>query len=165
MQFGDKIGLMKTHITILTLISLMVLFTTNSCSTSKSLPSAEVNYISGIDGNITMRAIGTGKSEGEAISDAIFNAFDVLFFRGLPQSEQKNALVGINENEERAKQKDYFDVFYKSRYKTFITSSFPSSDLIKYSGGKKSIAIDVTINLVALRKDLEAHNIIRKFGL
>lgn len=65
----------------------------------------------------------------------------------------------------KEKNKDYFNKFYKDkRYKTFVMSSIPTSDLTKHKGGKKSIAIDVKINLVALRKDLEQNNIIRKFG-
>ena len=147
---------------IYTLFFTIALF---SCSRKTLLiPSAEVNFISYSDGAITMRAIGIGNNEGEAITDALYNAFDVLFFRGLPESEQKNALVGTNENEERLKNKDFFDEFYKIRYKSFVMSSISSSNLIKYSGGKKSIAIDVKINLSALRKDLEQNNIIRKFG-
>jgi len=128
------------------------------------MPSAEVNFISGKEGTITMRAIGIGNNEGEAISDAVNNAFDVLLFRGLPESEQKIPLIGTNENEERGKHKEYFDEFYKGRYNSFVMSSIPSSDLINYKGGKKSIAVDVNINLTALRKDLEQNNIIRKFG-
>jgi hypothetical protein len=143
----------------------IIIFLLNSCcSSKKALPSAEINFLSNTDGTITMRANGIGNSEGEAIGDAIYNAFDVLFFRGLPESDQNKPLVGTNENEERAKHKEYFDEFYKSRYKTFVMSSIPTSGLIKYSGSKKGIAIDVKINVVALRTDLEGHNIIHKFG-
>ena len=135
-----------------------------SCSI-KTFPTAEVNYLSGKEGTITMRAIGIGANQEDAIIDAEKNAFNVIFFRGLPESEQKIALIGTNETEEKEKNKDYFNAFYKDkRYKTFIMSSIPGSDLIKHKGGKKSIAVDVKINLVALRKDLEQNNIIRKFG-
>ena len=155
---------MRTKKTISSFAALILAIVLNSCSSSKSLPSGEVNYLSGNDGTITMRAIGVGNNESEAITDAIYNAYDVLLFRGLPESEQKNALVGTNENEERGKQKDYFDGFYKGRYKTFVMSTIPSSNLIKYKGGKKSMAVDVKINSLALRKDLEQNGIIRKFG-
>lgn len=155
---------MRTKKNICSFAALILAFIFNSCSTSKSLPSGEVNYLSSNDGALTVRAIGIGNNENEAITDAIYNAFDVLLFRGLPESEQKNALVGTNENEERGKHKDYFEGFYKGRYKSFVMSSIPSSDLIKYKGGKKGIAVDVKINTVALRKDLEQNEIIRKFG-
>ncbi len=146
------------------LIIIILLLLSFGCS-RKTLPTAEVNFLSGNDGTITMRAIGIDSNQEDAIIDAEINAFNVIFFRGLPESEQKMALIGTNETEEKEKHKDYFDKFYKEkRYKTFVMSSIPTSDLIKYKGGKKSISVDVKINLVALRKDLEQFNIIRKFG-
>ncbi len=136
----------------------------NSCS-YKTLPTSQVNYLSGKDGTITMRAIGIGVNSEDAIYDAEKNAFNVLLFRGLPESEQKVALIGTNEAEEKNKHKDYFNKFYEEkRCKTFVMSSIPTTDLIRNKGGKKSIATDIKINLVALRKDLEQNNVIRKFG-
>lgn len=155
---------MKLH-QLTKLIGIIFLTTIVSSCSYKTLPSSEVNYLSGKDGTITMRAIGIGVNTEEAIYDAEKNAFDVLLFRGLPESEQKVALIGTNEAEEKNKHKDYFNKFYsEKRYKTFVMSSIPTSDLIKHKGGKKSIAADIKINLVALRKDLEQNNIIRKFG-
>jgi hypothetical protein len=146
------------------LVFIVLLLLSFGCN-RKIIPTAEVNFLTGNDGTITMRAIGIGSNQEDAIIDAEKNAFNVIFFRGLPESEQKIALIGTNETEEKEKYKDYFDKFYKEkRYKTFVMSSIPTSDLIKYKGGKKSISIDVKINLVALRKDLEQFNIIRKFG-
>jgi len=145
-------------------IILSLLFFTTSCSIN-IIPTAEVNYVSGKEGTITMRAIGIGTNQENAIIDAEENVFNVIFFRGLPESEQKIALIGTNETEEKDKHKEYFENFYKNkRYRTFVMSSIPTSDLTKHKGGKKSITVDVKINLVALRKDLEQHNIIRKFG-
>jgi hypothetical protein len=136
----------------------------SSCS-YKTLPTSEVNYLSGGDGTIAMRAIGIGVNNEDAINDAEKNVFDVLLFRGLPKSEQKVPLIGTNEAEEKNKHKDYFNKFYsEKRYKTFVMSSIPTNDITKQKGGKKSIATDIKINLVALRKDLEQNNIIRKFG-
>jgi hypothetical protein len=146
------------------LVLLVLLSVTYSCS-KKTLPTSEVNYLSGNDGTITMRAIGNGTNQQEAISEAEKNVINVLFFRGLPESEQKIALIGTNESEEIEKHKQYFEKFYtQKRYKTFIMSSIPVSDFAKQNGGAKSLALDVKVNLVALRKDLEQNNIIRKFG-
>lgn len=150
------------EISFLAIVTLLLI--TTGCS-MKTLPTAEVNYLSGKEGTITMRAIGIGSNQEEAIIDAENNVFNVIFFRGLPESEQKIALIGTNEREEKEKNKDYFNKFYKDkRYKTFVMSSIPTSDLTKHKGGKKSIAVDIKINLVALRKDLEQNNIIRNFG-
>lgn len=143
---------------------LIILFTTYSCS-EKLIPSAEVNYVSGNEGTITMRSIGVGTNQMEAIANAEKIAINVILFRGLPESIQKTALIGTSESEEMDKHKDYFEKFYsQNRYRTFIMSSIPVSNLIKQNGGQKSIAADVRVNLVALRKDLEQNNIIRKFG-
>ena len=143
----------------------ILLLTSFSCS-RKIVPTAEVNFLSGNDGTITVRAIGVGSNQEDAIVNAEKNVFNAIFFRGLPESEQKIALIGTNETEEKEKHKDYFNKFYKEkRYKTFVMSSIPTSDLINYKGSQKSISLDVKINLVALRKDLEQFNIIRKFGL
>jgi hypothetical protein len=155
---------MKLH-KLTKLIGIIIFMIIVSSCSYKTLPTSEVNYLSGKDGTITMRAIGIGVNNEDAIYDAEKNAFDVLLFRGLPESEQKVALIGTNEAEEKNKHKDYFNKFYiEKRYKTFVMSSIPTSDLIKHKGGKKSIAVDIKINLVALRKDLEQNNIIRKFG-
>ena len=146
------------------LVVLLLLSITYSCS-KKILPTSEVNYLSGNDGTITMRAIGNGTNQQKAISEAEKNAINVLFFRGLPESEQKIALIGTNESEEIKKHEQYFEKFYmQKRYKTFIMSSIPASDFAKQNGGTKSLSVDVKVNLVALRKDLEENNIIRKFG-
>jgi len=156
---------MKSHqLLIFTgLISLMIF--ANSCS-YKTIPTAEVNYLSGKDGTITMRAVGIGANSEDAIYDAEINAVNVLLFRGLPESEQKVALIGTNEAEEKNKHKEYFKKFYlEKRYRTFILSSIPMGGLIKLKGNKKRVSIDIKINLFALRKDLEHNNIIRKFGL
>mgnify|MGYP006143240887 FL=1 len=149
---------------IVCLVIITIVLVTTSCS-MKTIPSAEVNYISDKDGTVTIRTIGYGSNQEDAIEDAEKNAFTVLLFRGLPESEQKNALVGTNESEEIEKNKDYFTKFYNDkRYRTFIMFSVPTSDLIKHKGGKKSIAVDIKINLIALRKDLEQNNVIRRFG-
>jgi hypothetical protein len=146
------------------LVILVLLSVTYGCS-QKTLPTSAVNYVSGNNGTITMRTIGNGTNQQEAISEAEKNAINVLFFRGLPESEQKVALIGTNESEEMEKHKHYFEKFYtQKRYKTFIMSSVPVSDFARQNGGEKSLALDVKVNLVALRTDLEQNNIIRKFG-
>lgn len=150
-----------TKISILVL--LLSLAITSSCS-KKTIPTAEVNFLSGNDGTVTVRAIGTGVNQQEAIGDAEKNAINVLLFRGLPESEQKTALIGTNESVEVEKHKPYFEKFYaQKRYKTFIMATIPVSDFAK-KGGSKSLTVDIKINLIALRKDLEQNNIIRKFG-
>ncbi|GAB6393818.1 MAG: hypothetical protein MdMp024_0130 [Bacteroidales bacterium] len=135
-----------------------------SCS-KKVYPSAEVNFLSGNEGTITVRVIGIGTNKENAIINAEQKIFDVLLFRGLPESTQKIPLIASDESGEKAKHKNYFDEFYMGRrYKTFVMSSIPVSDLIGIKMGQKMISLDVKINLMALKRDLEQFNIIRKFG-
>lgn len=143
----------------------MALLTITSCSHKPVLPSAEVNYISGNNETLTMRAVGTGVDEETAIIDAEQKCFSVLLFRGLPESAQKTPLVGSNEQSERAKNPLYFNEFYdKKRYKTFIMSTIPVSGPAEAVDGNEMMTVDVKINLAALRLDLETLNVIRKFG-
>ena len=155
---------MKNRILVNSLVVFVLLLLSCSCN-RQALPTAKVNYLSSKDGTITIKSIGVGSNEANAIMDAEKNAFNVILFRGLPASEQLNAIVGTNEAEEIEMHKEYFDSFYKEkRYQTFVMSSIPTSSLIKLKGGGKSISVDVKVNITALRKDLEQNNIIRKFG-
>jgi hypothetical protein len=142
------------------------LFSCQFVQGQKKTVTAEVNFLSESTGIITVRSIGYGKNKAEAIDNAEINAMDVLLFRGLPESTQKDPIIGINSDEIKSKNKEYFENFYGAKqYKTFIMSALPTTeDLIKNKGGKKSIAVDVKINVKALRLDLENKNIIRKFG-
>jgi len=145
-------------------IVLFLLLSTINCS-KRTYPSTEVNYLSGNEGTVTVRVVGMGSNEEKAIINAEQKVFDVLFFRGLPESTQKLPLVGSDEYDEKAKYKNYFNEFYNGkRYKTFIMSSIPVSNLAKVNDGNKMITLDVKINLSALRRDLETFNVIRKFG-
>jgi len=128
-------------------------------------PSAKVNYLSGDEQTVTVRVTGLGNDEEKAVINAEQEVFDVLFFRGLPESQQKMPLVGSNEQGEKAKHKKYFDNFYDGkRHKTFIMSSIPVTNAVRVKGGQKMITLDVKVNLSALRRDLETFGIIRKFG-
>jgi hypothetical protein len=128
-------------------------------------PSTETNYLSGDEQTVTVRSVGLGNNEENAVINAEQKVFDVLFFRGLPESRQKLSMIGSNESEEKSKHKNYFDNFYDGRrHKTFVMSSIPVSKAIKVKGGQKQITVDVKVNLSALRKDLETFGLIRNFG-
>jgi hypothetical protein len=135
----------------------------NSCKTA--YPSAEVHYLTGDDQTLTARSIGLGKDEETAIVNAEQKVFDVLLFRGLPDSKQKLPMIGTDESAARSKNPSYFDNFYNNRrHKTFVISSIPVTNAIRMKGGLKQITLDVKINLAALRKDLETAGAIRRFG-
>ena len=144
---------------------ILIILIIGSCTPKIKPSSAKVSYLNSIDGSINMYTIGIGKNKLSAINDAEKNAFEVLFFRGLPESQQKVPLIGANENEAKQKHPIYFDKFFSGlRYKTFLMGSIPAPNTSSIKGNFKSIAVEVKINISALRIDLEQYNIIRKFG-
>lgn len=125
---------------------------------------AQVNYVSGNKDAITLRTIGIGSNKNEAVVSAEKNVFYVLFFRGVPESDQKQPLIEGKESEALQKNKAFFDNFFKDRYQTFIISEIANTPPTKQKGGTKSISLDISVNLIALKKELEDNEIIRKFG-
>ncbi len=144
------------------LVGVSIVLFVNSCRTI--YPSAEVNYLSGDEQTLTVRSVGVDIDKEKAIINAEQKVFDVLFFRGLPESKQKIPLISSNEHEEISNHKNYFDSFYDGkRHKTFVMSSIPVSN-VKARGRQKIVTLDVKVNLSALRHDLETFGVIRKFG-
>lgn len=125
-----------------------------------------VNYLSSDGTSISVRSVGYAKKKAQAAEAAEQMAVMSLLFRGVPGSQQSRPLAGTDEAAIIKAHKSYFDSFLEGkRYKSFITSSIPVSEFGKDASGRKSISMDVTINLKALRADLEQQGIIRKFGI
>jgi hypothetical protein len=137
----------------------------NSCSPKTAPYSAQVNFLyKDSQGTIGVKSLGFGTNRSKAIADAQKNAFNVILFKGIPGTELNLPLVP---NESAAKQQhgDYFKNFFdKEYYNMYMMSSTESSNLIKVKGGGNKISVDVKINYVSLRRDLEQNNVIRKFG-
>jgi hypothetical protein len=125
---------------------------------------AQVSFVSQDGDNITVRTIGLGKKIAEATGIAEQNAFYIIFYRGIPGSAIKDKLIDKPEDEAQRMNKDYFDAFFNNRYHTFITSVVQNGKPMKEKHHKISASLDVTINVNALRKDLEENHVIRKFG-
>ncbi len=143
---------------------LAVLLTACGGNKNVGFDSARVNYVSNDRlESITVHSLDTGKNDDEAIYNATKLAFQNLFFRGISNSPFNKPLIGINEQEEFKKHKDYLNSFYAVRMGTFITRSSESTSKIK--GGDRLAKVNMTINMQALQKDLEEHRVIKKFGL
>jgi hypothetical protein len=136
-----------------------------SCAKKIVAPlTAEVNVVNeDKHKTIELRSIGFGKNTQEAIYDSEKKAFEILFFRGIPNTSIENPLIGSNENEIISKHSLYFKRFFESRYKSFIMSAYESSPNQK-NKGVTSVVSDIKINILSLKKDLESNNVIRKFG-
>lgn len=135
-----------------------------SCSSHKSIYNiAEVKHASTYDGVMTLNVLGSGNDPIYAQDEAEKKALYTIFFRGIPNSEQKTAMIGTNEAKILEDNKDYFNKFFtEKRYKSFIVSSMITSELLNNAEG--TLNFDIKVNLTSLKKDLEEFNIIRKFG-
>ena len=143
---------------------LLLAFCLGSCS-KRVYTMQSVGFISEQKGTITIRSTGFGRNVDEAMNSAEQYAFELLLFRGLPGSQQTIPLVGIDEATFKFHYKQYFqELLTDGRYKTFLLSSIPVSDFAKHARSQRNIIMDVRINIIALRSDLETHGIIRKYG-
>ncbi|WP_394747146.1 hypothetical protein [Spongiimicrobium salis] len=151
---------------ILSILTASLVLLSGACKSTENATfnSAKVYYVSNNGMNVlSLRSIDFGKTKEEAIYNAEKLAFQNLFFRGIPRSPFQNPLLGINEQEQYRKNRDYLDTFYKQRMQTFITYSYET--ISKAKKGQKQALVNITINMKALRKDLEANNVIEKFGI
>ncbi|AXG69977.1 hypothetical protein KORDIASMS9_02206 [Kordia sp. SMS9] len=147
------------------LVAITVLFTV-SCGEKLYTPlTAELTVLNEQKHKtIALRSLGYGNTENEAIGDSERKVFEIIFFRGIPNTSVEKPLIGSNEASITSKHKAYFEAFFKGRYRSFVMSSYISSP---YKKREKVFTgtTDIKINLMSLKKDLEDNNIIRKFGL
>ena len=153
------------NITSIIAIALLLL-SAAACKTTKvdSSPTAEVKFLSEADNVLNLRSIAFGKDEEDAKENAIKNAFEILFFRGIPGSQYGKAMLGTDE---KLKQQHaaYFKTFYDGkRCKTFTTRLSKTSHY-EIEKNKVKAVMELSINLRALRDDLEQNKVMPKFGL
>ncbi|MBO5839553.1 MAG: hypothetical protein J6R06_07770 [Bacteroidales bacterium] len=125
-----------------------------------------VFYLSESNGCISLRVTAYGKKCKEAIENAEIIAIKKVLFIGIPNSKiLKQPLIGTNESEIINNNNYYFDEFFdKKRYKNFISSCIPITEFKRDITRKKSITVDIVVNIQILRADLESEGIIPKFG-
>jgi hypothetical protein len=134
----------------------------SQCATIENYPS-EIKLINKPDASrCVISGNGYSKSTDEAVSEAEKNIFNVILFQGIAGTDLERPMI-----ENSAEIKNAHDSYFKNLldnkgYKKFITErSNTSSNIVK--GGFQA-QTTLTINLIALRKDLEDNGIIRKFG-
>jgi len=151
--------------------SVIILFTLFSVFWSYNLKAqkpyeyeTQVNFLQKeTQGTMTVRSIGKAKKLKDAVMQAEVNVFDVMLYRGLPETDVSTPLIS-DESEAKAVNPNYFQQFFDGfGYKKFIMSSVESSPVTKKKG-VHSATLDIKVNIKALRKDLENNGIIRKFG-
>lgn len=147
-------------------LTVAILCTMVGCCPSVVIPKrADVRFVSESDNVYTVSAAATAKTTELAVREAEMNALDVLFYRGLPGSQQKIPMIGIDEQKAKEAHSAYFKQFYEeARYRSFITET-TVTQTVDNDGCSKSVEARVRINVRALRADLESRSVIRKYGL
>ncbi len=137
-----------------------------SCNTSSRVPindNNEVTFLRYQNGVLTVRSVGYGKNNRDAIFDAEKNVFKNLIFIGISNSAFDKAMAGGSIDKEKQQYLESF--FKKDYYRRFLSESVLIKKPYKDKVHKCFKAeVEVTVNYYALRKELEQNGIIHEFG-
>ena len=125
----------------------------------------QVKYIDTNGETMTFRVVGYGKNAKGATRNAELNVIKALMFEGIPNSQQHIPMVPETESVAMNKYGDELTPFFEGQYQGEITRSVVVRQFGKDINKQKSITLDVTVNIRALRNKLERIGVIRKFGL
>jgi len=155
MSFGKSIQLFAFGI---------VLSVFCACSTPQPLGyerTGEVKCMTHDRETITLASRAMGSTSGEAQFNADVKAFENLFYKGVPNSNQEAPLIDSKKKDEVADK--LVDFFNSGEYKHYLMES----SVLDQTVNKGTYFVDqkVQVHLSALRKYLEDNNIIRKFGI
>ncbi len=151
---------------LLLISSCLFIMTTWSCSPKYAISferTGKVNCTAYEDKVIHLSSESTASNVDQGIRFAERNAFENILFKGVPASNQEQPMI---ENELNALRKhpSYFEELLKQeRYQRFILKS----ELVENhkSSGAYFITQLISIDLQALRKDLENQKVVRNFGI
>lgn len=125
----------------------------------------QAKYVGDNNGCVKMRCTGYAKKAKDAVAAAEISAVDVILFQGVNgASAYSSPLVSVPKKEAEDNSKRYFRDFYDGGYMRFIVSSEIVTELKKDAARRKGMTVDVTVNVKALREDLEKNDVIRRFG-
>ncbi|MFI3328312.1 MAG: hypothetical protein SNH79_01070 [Rikenellaceae bacterium] len=134
---------------------------------SLSVKAQESVVVIGEDrGSITLRVTAQGKSAIKAVESAEVLGLTSILFRGVPSSKYiAKPMVGVNEEQIVRDHRGYFKSLFNERLSSFVTSATTKTKIAKDATKKRAITVDLRYNTAALKADLEANSVIRKFGL
>ena len=150
---------MTTNINIYILILIGAFL--SACS-PKTYPSSAVEYERKKGSDIVIvTSWGYGKVVKEAMIDAEKRAFEVLLFKGLPNSVYSKKMISP---EIKEKHENYFLKFFEEQqYRDFISFSDASSNLEKdIQSGLKRKELTIGINIKNLKTKLKEDDLISK---
>jgi hypothetical protein len=155
---------------IITILSLMVLFGTISC-TKKSINysqsfdyarSGKVIFLGNSKGLVTVSSEQTAESLSKAISFAEVNALENLLFKGVSSSPQENPMISDEVLAQKESPMVLKGLIFENGYKVFLTESQILQSF--KDKGEVTVVQKVTFDIPALRKFLEKNEVIKKFG-
>lgn len=125
----------------------------------------QTNCISTDGDTMTFRVVGYGKNAKAASNAGELSVIKALMYQGIPNTQQSVPMVPETENTVLQNHKSYLQSFYDGNYKNVITRSVIVRKFEKDENKQKSLTLEVTVNIRALRTELERNGLIRKFGL
>lgn len=131
----------------------------------QSFAQYQVNCIDTDGETMTFRVVGCGKNAKVATQNAELSVIKALMFEGVPNSQQHIPMVQETEPVAMNKYGKELTPFFDGKYQSEITRSVIVRKFGKDINKQKSITLDITVNIRALRNNLERIGVIRKFGL
>lgn len=125
----------------------------------------QVNCLSDNGDTMTFRVVGYGKNAKKASADAELSVIKALMFYGIPGTQQQVAMVPETESNAMKNHKKFLESFYDCGLSECDNTVGDSTAVFQGRNKQKSITLDVTVNIRALRSELERNGLIRKFGL
>jgi len=125
----------------------------------------------GVSGTYQIKAWAYSKNQETAIEQSKKNAVHGVVFRGFPQKGriQGQQALARNPNLE-IEHEDFFKDFFATggKYLKYVTlvgnGNIDPNDIIKISKKEYKVGVIISVNVAALRKDLEASGIIKSLS-
>lgn len=116
-------------------------------------------------GIITLRGVSDEmSSRPEAVEGAHKKAIQHLFYMGFPGTDLKNPIIRKGQSIE-SEHKAFFDEFWKTGYKQYITNNEDSFYACESSSARCVMAVSTfKLNYNILRRDLERNKVLNKIG-
>lgn len=147
-------------------VSLMLLVLLMGACKTKVPSTGEVIY-KGVENKgdvLAMEVRGYGIDERDAIFNAEKRGVEVLLFQGIPGSPYSSPMV-VDVSLRSSKSAYFSKLLDEKGYQSFVMESKPNGKAIYDKiNRKKSITIQMKLNVLALRKELELNNASKKFG-
>lgn len=144
---------------ILILLGMMLLLTTIG------MAQYQVNCLFENGETMTFRVVGYGKNAKIASDDGEQSVIKALMYHGIPNTQQSVPMVSQTEAQSMNENGEFLKSFFYAEYKNVITKSVIVRKFGKDENKQKSIGLEVTVNIRALRNELTRNGVIRRFGL